>query len=55
MAYDSNREVVVLFGGNNGSYLGDTWELRRTARDRRSAIRLRGDLFCVYEFIRPHA
>ncbi|MFO1078535.1 MAG: kelch repeat-containing protein [Planctomycetota bacterium] len=28
MAYDSLRQVVVLFGGRNinGSYLGDTWE-----------------------------
>ncbi len=26
MAYDSARGVVVLYGGWNGSYLGDTWE-----------------------------
>ena len=25
MAYDKSRSKVVLFGGNNGSYLGDTW------------------------------
>lgn len=26
MAYDSKRDAVVLFGGYNGDYLGDTWE-----------------------------
>jgi hypothetical protein len=26
MAFDSNRHVVVSFGGYNGVYLGDTWE-----------------------------
>src|SRR5262245_7109791 len=26
MAYDSNRNVTVIFGGYNGTYLGDTWE-----------------------------
>ena len=26
MAYDSQRGVTVLFGGDNGSNLGDTWE-----------------------------
>ncbi|MCY2956334.1 MAG: hypothetical protein NT107_04780, partial [Planctomycetota bacterium] len=26
MAYDSGRNRTVLFGGLNGSYLGDTWE-----------------------------
>lgn len=26
MAYDDGNDVVVLFGGYNGAYLGDTWE-----------------------------
>ena len=26
MAYDSKRDAVVLFGGYNGDFLGDTWE-----------------------------
>ncbi|MCK4444284.1 MAG: Ig-like domain-containing protein [Thermoplasmata archaeon] len=26
MAYDSTRDVVILFGGYNGSHLSDTWE-----------------------------
>src|SRR2546426_259124 len=26
MAYDSTNDVVVLFGGYDGTYLGDTWE-----------------------------
>jgi len=26
MAFDSQRQVVVIFGGYNGTYLGDTWE-----------------------------
>ncbi len=26
MAYDEKRKVVVMFGGTNGSPLGDTWE-----------------------------
>lgn len=29
MTYDAARGRVVLFGGTNGSYLGDTWELDR--------------------------
>ena len=31
MAYDSVREVLVLFGGGGPSYLGDTWELRTSS------------------------
>jgi hypothetical protein len=32
MAYDSDRGVVVVFGGNSesGEFLGDTWELSGT-------------------------
>jgi hypothetical protein len=32
MAYDSDRDVVVVFGGRSGSaeFLGDTWELSGT-------------------------
>ncbi|MEE9116180.1 MAG: kelch repeat-containing protein, partial [Thermoplasmata archaeon] len=26
MAYDSTRDVFVMFGGYDGSYLNDTWE-----------------------------
>ena len=32
MAYDSDRDVMVVFGGNSGNaeFLGDTWELSGT-------------------------
>ncbi|MFQ6106557.1 MAG: Ig-like domain-containing protein [Thermoplasmata archaeon] len=26
MAYDSTRDVFIMFGGHNGTYLNDTWE-----------------------------
>jgi hypothetical protein len=26
MIYDSKRDVIVLFGGNDGSFMNDTWE-----------------------------
>jgi hypothetical protein len=29
MTYDPEGGCVLLFGGNNGSYLGDTWEFKR--------------------------
>jgi hypothetical protein len=31
MAYDSTRDVVVLFGGDDGAFCSDTWEWNGTA------------------------
>ena len=31
LAYDQGRDRIVLFGGDNGDVLGDTWELERAA------------------------
>jgi hypothetical protein len=31
MAFDSNRNLVVIFGGYNGAFFGDTWEWNGTS------------------------
>jgi len=41
MAYDSRRNVTVLFGGNDGSFDGETWEL---GLDNNSGWRLRSTI-----------
>ncbi len=36
MAFDSARNVIVMFGGNSGTFLSDTWERRGSAWTKRT-------------------
>lgn len=51
MAYDSQRQVVVIFGGYNGAYLRDTWEWDGATWTERSNTgpSARADSFMAYD------
>jgi hypothetical protein len=54
MAFDSNRGVVVSFGGYRGTYLSDTWEWNGTAWDsvELAGPSARADAFMVFDSAR---